>query len=292
MKLAPVEHHLASTVEDAAAALVAPGARVLAGGQSLIPMLASRATACSVLVDINRIAGLDAVSEANGHAIVGATARQSAVLAHPGLSGRAPVLAEAGRCVAQEPVRNRGTVIGSLAHADPNAELVAACLVLDAVMVMHGPGGDREASLADFLAGPFCTTLRPGEIVTAVRLRLPAQGSGQAFVELTRTHNSPAIAGAAVVLTARDGAIDSAAVALCGAGPAGFRSRPAERALIGVLLADAPGLERAAALIADESSPVPDVHGSANYRARMAVVVARRALLTAAARAARTKEQA
>lgn len=285
MKLAPVEHRFASTIRDATQLLAQPGARVLAGGQSLLPLLARRATACSVLVDINRIGGLDELRLDDSAATIGAAVRQSDVVSDVRLAERAPLLREAGLCVAQEPVRNLGTLVGSIAHADPNSELAAACLALDAEVLVAGPAGDRSQLLHAFLVGPFATSLRPGEFVTAVRLSLPPPGTGQAFVELTRTHNSPAIAGAAVVLTAAGGIVLRAAVALCGAAATPIRSHAAEVALAGLRLDDPDALADAAAAVESDCDPVPDVHGSAAYRTRMAAVMARRAVHAAAERA-------
>ena len=192
---------------------------------------------------------------------------------------------EALKLVGHPTIRHRGTVGGSIAHADPAAELPAAAAALGAELVIRSGRGSRTMPAENFFVGPFTTALAPDELLTEVRFPVPAPGTGYAFLELCRRHGDFAIVGvAALVRLAADGTIERASVVLCGAGPTPVRARQAEAALQGA----APTEDRfreAGELAAQEAQPSSDIHASAEYRRRVAAVLVRRALLAAAERA-------
>jgi carbon-monoxide dehydrogenase medium subunit len=248
---------------------------VLAGGQSLVPMMNFRVALPGNLVDINFLDELDYVRLDDGWLAIGARVRQSAVERSDLVAREAPLMTEALRFVAHPPVRHRGTVVGSIAHADPAAELPAVLRALDGQVVLRGELSERRVPAGEFFEGPLMTTLVPGEMITEVRV--PARSpAGGAVVEITRRVADFAIAGAAVSLW-EDGA-QPAAIALFGVGPIPVRAEAAER-----LLSDssgAPASEVGAAAMS-ELSPSGDIHGSAEYRRRVAGVCVERALARA-----------
>jgi CO/xanthine dehydrogenase FAD-binding subunit len=201
-------------------------ATVLAGGQSLVPMLNLRLAAPRLLVDINGISGLDEITVDGGAVRIGALARQRAVESSAELGRACPLLTEAARLIAHPAIRSRGTVGGSLAHADPRAELPVALLALDARLHCRTASAKRSIGAADFLRGPFMTALEPGELLCTVEIPAVPDGARMAFVERAATHGAFAQAGAAVVLAGRV----HAAIALLGAGPGPIRAHAAERA--------------------------------------------------------------
>ncbi len=266
MKPAPFELVTAATVEEAVVALAGHGdeAKALAGGQSLVPLLNLRLARPAVLVDLNRIAGLDRI-EANGSLTIGALARQADVLASAVVADHAPLLREALRHVGHPATRNRGTIGGSLAHADPAGELPATLLALDGEVDVSGPAGERTVRAADLFLGPFTTSLAAAEVLT--RVRLPISPGGRfGFAEVARRHGDFALAGAAVSL-------DPARIVLFGLGGAPTRAPEGEEALE----RGAP-TEEVVALATADLEAVSDVHADAAYRRRAASVVLRRAL--------------
>jgi CO/xanthine dehydrogenase FAD-binding subunit len=279
------EYHRAGTESEAISILDALGddARVLAGGQSLVPLMNFRLAQPEHLVDINPIGELAYVRRQNGALAVGATARQASV-EHAEDARAVPLLVEALRCVAHPPIRHRGTVVGSLAHADPAAELPSVALATRATLTLSGAGGPRELEAAEFFRGPFETALEPGELVTEVCFPVAAPNSGHAFVEYARRHGDFAIAGAAVMLTLdRDRVID-ASVVLCAVGPRPHRASASEE-----LLRDseptAELIAEAAVRALDGVEPGGDIHGSSAYRTGVARTQVRRALTLAIERA-------
>jgi len=253
----------AASGDEALAALAHDGAKVLAGGQSLVPLLNMRLARPSLLVDINRIPDLDRV-EVNASVRIGALARQADVLASPAAAA-VPVLAAALRHVGHPATRSRGTIGGSLAHADPAAELPAVLLALDAGVVARSRTGERIIGAGDLVRGPFTTSLRPDELLTAVVL--PRQDSRPyGFAELSRRQGDFALAGAITLL-------HPARIVLFGVGGAPERAFEAERAL------DEGATPAEVADMATRNlSPVDDVHADSAYRRRVAEVLVRRAV--------------
>ena len=286
MKPAPFEYAAPTRLDEAVAALAeGEDAKVLAGGQSLVPLLAMRLATPALLVDLNRIPGLDEVRFEDGTLEMGAMTRERNVEELPGLAARCPMIAEAVALIGHVAIRNRGTVGGSLAHADPAAEWPALLLALDGEVEATGPAGTRTIGARDLFVTYFTTSLEPTEILTRVRLRLPPPGAGSAFAEFSRRHGDFALAGAGAVLTLdADGTVADARLALIGVRETAVRAELAEELLRGERPTDE--AIRAAAEAVDEAlNPVSDVHASAEFRRHLAKVMARRALLAARARA-------
>jgi CO/xanthine dehydrogenase FAD-binding subunit len=274
-------------VDEALAHLAEHGdaAKVLAGGQSLVPLLNLRLAAPDVLIDVNRVASLDGIAAWDGGLAIGAMARQSALERSRLAQERLPLLVEAARMVGHPTIRHRGTVGGSLAHADPAAELPAAMLALDASFIARSKRGERTIPAADFFIGYLTTALAPDEMLVEVRAPGMPPGTGAAFAELSRRHGDFAICGAAAMVTLDErGACERVRVALCGVGAGPVRAQGVEDALHG----ETPGggaLESAAQRAVEAIDPPSDIHGSATYRRKMAVVMTRRALALATERA-------
>ncbi len=286
MKPPPFAYHAARSVAEALGMLDGFGeeGRVLAGGQSLVPLMNFRLAQPANLVDINPVAELDYVRRVNGELAIGARARQSAVERSREATDLAPLLVEALGWVGHEPIRHRGTVVGSLAHADPAAEIPAVALAMDARITAASARGEREIEASDFFSGPFTTALRPGEMALEVRFPVWPDGTGHAFLEFARRHGDFAIAGAGVLVSLRDGSIDRVAIALCGVGPTPARARGAERLLLG-RSPDPVLLESAAEAAVADLQPSGDLHGSSDYRRKVAQAYVRRALSLAIERA-------
>jgi len=288
LKPAPFDYVAPRTVAEAVDHLGRHGAeaRVLAGGQSLVRLMNTRLATPAVIVDINRVEGLDAIAVENGSVRIGALARQRAAELSDVVRAEAPLFAEAGGHVAHPSVRRRGTVVGSIAFADPSAELPAALLALDGEAIVSGPAGERTVAAADLFTGAFATSLAPGELITAVRIpRQTAPRSGSAWVEVSRRHGDLPVCGAGAVVTLDDGgAIASARVALCGVGATPVRASAVEEALAGAEPTDE-AIARAADRAARDLDPPSDPHGSADFRRHLAVVMTRRSVQRAAERA-------
>lgn len=287
MKPAPFVHLPAASIEDAVALLVEHGddVKILAGGQSLVPLLNMRLAQPAVLIDIGRTPGLDAVA-VDGTLRIGATARQSAVLRSPEVAAAAPLLTAALRWVSHPAIRNRGTFGGSVAHADAAAELPAALLALDAEMVARGPQGERTIPAEDFFVTYLTSALEEDEVLTEVRVPLapPDQQAGVQFLEIARRHGDFALVGVAVRLTFdEDDAVADARIALCGVADVPLRAHAAEQALLGTRAHEIAAATEAGRLAADSLEPTSDVHASAQYRVDTAAVLVRRALLASAA---------
>ena len=284
MKPAPFDYVRASTVDEAVAALAASNgeAKVLAGGQSLVPMLNFRVVDAPLFVDINGIEGLDRIEETAGGGIrIGALTRHFALETSDSVKHRFPVLHEAMKHVAHLAIRNRGTIGGSLSHADPAAELPAMSVLLDARIVTASAAGAREIAAGDFFIGPLTTALEPDEIVVAVELPgLPA-GSGWGFEEFAQRRGDFAVAGVAAVVSMEGQAVTQARIALMGLHDTPVRAHGAEAALV------ESGIDAAAATARQEADPMNDLHGSADYRRHLTEVLTRRALTAAIERAAR-----
>jgi carbon-monoxide dehydrogenase medium subunit len=256
--------------------------KVLAGGQSLMPMLNLRLARPAVLVDINRVAGLDDLRAEGGVLRAGALVRQRTL--ERWAATHVPLLASALRLVGHAAIRNRGTVGGSIAHADPASELPALLLCLDGTVVARSDRGERLIPAEQFFRGPLVTALRGDEMVTETRWRLPLPGAGWGLHEVARRHGDFALAGAAVVLVLGRGRIEGASIALFGVGPTPLRGRAAEERLIG-RSPTASIVAEAAAAAADLLHPESDLHASGEYRRRVIRTLMTRALTDAVARA-------
>ncbi|MEU4481946.1 FAD binding domain-containing protein [Micromonospora sp. NPDC023966] len=288
MKAAPFDHHAPTSLAEVHDLLArhGPDATLIAGGQSLVPLMALRLARPRVLVDLNEVAGLAGIRDEPDAVTAGALTRQRAVERSPVVAARLPLLAAAVGRIGHPQVRNRGTVGGSLALGHPAAELPAVALALDATLVLAGIGGaEREIAAGDFYPATGGTGLRPGEVLTRVRFPVPPAGAGYGFHELGRRSRDFALAGAAVVLgRGVDGECAYARVAVLGGGPVPRRVPGVERALRGGPL-DADAIAEAADGVAGEVEPVGDVQADAGYRREVLVTLVRRALSDAARRA-------
>lgn len=284
----PFDYHAPSSIGDALALLSQHGddAKVLSGGMSLIPLLKFRLAYPAHLVDLRKVPGLVGVWEA-GHTLqIGGMTTHHAVATSALAKAKAPMLAEAAALIGDAQVRNRGTIGGSLAHADPSADWPAVTLALDGSVVLVSQKGERTLSIGQFIVGPLTSALEPGELVTQVRVQLPQGKSGSAYEKLPHPASRFAIVGVAASLSVgADGKISSARVAITGVGPKPQRSAKAEAALVGQAIGAA-ALEKAAGLAADGIELREDLTGSADYHAQLARVTAGKALARAAARAA------
>ncbi len=287
MKPAPFEYHAPETVDDAVGLLAQHGddAKPLAGGQSLVPLLSLRLTRFDHLVDLNRIGALQGIRRENGHVVVGAMTRHRAVELDPSIGSTVPLLAAAVPWIGHFQIRNRGTIGGSIAHADPAAELPAVAAALDAEMEITSKSGVRRLAAADFFQGTFMTAIDTGELLTAIRFPVWGKESGFAFTEFARRSGDFAIAGVGVGLEASGGTITRAAIAFMGMGPVPARAADAEKALLGVSLdsLDAAAVARIAVAATDATG---DVHASAANRTTIATHLAEQALTRAASLAA------
>ena len=284
MKPAPFDYCRPSTVAQAVEALGSTeSGRVLAGGQSLIPAMNFRLTDVSLLVDIRHVEGLDAVTVTGGAVTVGAAATQSTVLAHDDAAAAVPGLRAALRHVGHLQIRNRGTVCGSIAHADPAAELPALAVAAGAVIGATGPAGRREIDAGDFFVGPFWTALDDAELVTEVRFPTTPAGSVTVVDEISRRAGDFAVAGLVAIVDADGGAVRSARLVAFGVGGAPTRLESAEAAAAG-WSADHPTGEIADAVLADTVDAFDDIHATNWYRretvAALVVRAARSALAT------------
>lgn len=285
MKPPLFDYHDPRNLDEALELLLRYGgeAKVLAGGQSLMPLLNFRLSRPAALVDINRIGALGYIREEDGQLRLGAMTRQRAIEFSPLVRERLPLLQEATTLVGHLPIRTRGTIGGSLAHADPAAELPAVVTALDAELVVRGPGGERILRPQEFFLGYLTTALAPDEILVEIRLPTTPAGSGWAFEELSRRHGDFALAGIAAVLVADSRRCRMARLAAAGVGPTPVRLRGAEEILEREGLSKE-SLEAAAARAQELVEPDGDLHASADYRRHLTGVLTGRALHRAAAR--------
>jgi aerobic carbon-monoxide dehydrogenase medium subunit len=256
--------------------------RVLAGGQSLIPLMNFRLAKPGYLVDLRNVAGLSGIRRDGDALVVGAMTRLAELERSPEVAMAAPLVAEAVGNVAHAPIRNSGTIGGSLAHADPAAELPAVALALGAELTATGPAGTRSIPAADFLQGPFTTALEPDEILTEIRL--PAWDGGHAFTEYARIHGTFAIVAAAALVALDGDRIARAALALTGVAPTAIRAAAAEQVLTGAVGGDTT-IAAAADAAVEGLTPAGDLHASPATRLALARAYARRAIGLAISRA-------
>jgi CO/xanthine dehydrogenase FAD-binding subunit len=287
MKPPRFEYFAPRALDEALGLLAERGdrAKILAGGQSLIPLLNFRLAHPEALIDINRLTDLASVRAENGGLAIGALTRQHAVERAEMVRARAPIVADACRMIGHLPIRHRGTIGGNLAHADPASELPAVMVALEAELTIASSKGTRTVAADRFFVGPLSTALAPGELLTEIRIPgLPAR-TGGAFVEMARRAGDFALVGVAALVTLDGGGrCQRARVALCGVGSTPIRARAAEEALTGHAPSGAV-LDEAASRAAAATSPPSDVHASAEFRRRLARHFTRQAIAAAAERA-------
>jgi len=283
---ASFEYFAPSSVEDAIALLQEHGdvAKILAGGHSLIPVMKLRLAEPGVLIDIGNIDALRGIRRNNGNVAIGALTTYSAIGSAAELAG-IDALREAAEAVGDVQVRNRGTIGGSLAHADPGADLPAAVLALDAEIALTGPSGERTVRADDFFQGLFTSDVGEDEVLTEVRVAQTPSRTGTAYVKFPNPASGYAVVGVAARVTlADDGTVADVRVGITGAGDHAVRASGVEAALRGQSLTDA-SIAAAAAHAAEDIDPLGDIHASAEYRAELARVFTKRALQAARQRA-------
>ena len=284
---APFDYHAPGSLAEAIGLLQQHGedAKVLSGGQSLLPLLKLRLASAAHLVDIGRIPGLEYIKEEGGYLKIGGRTRESALERSDVIKAKYPILHDTALVIADPLVRNRATVGGNLAHADPANDHPATMLALGAEVVAAGAGGERVIPITQFFTGIFSTALRPGEILVEIRIPAPPPRSGGAYVKLERKVGDFATAAAAAQVTiGADGKVARAGIALTSAGPTPIKATAAEQFLLGKL-PDGAAIAQASKLASDAASPSADRRGSVEYKREMARVLTARALTRAVARA-------
>jgi carbon-monoxide dehydrogenase medium subunit len=252
-------------------------AKVLAGGQSLIPMMKLRFAAPSALVDVNNVSELGTLTEENGGLRIGALTRHKAAEKSELLHGRFGVLGAAAPLISDPIVRNLGTVCGSLAHADPQGDWGSVMLAIGADLEVRGSEGARAIPIEEFFVAPFTTTLQPSEIVTAVVVRDPGQNAGGTYLKLERKVGDFATAGVAVHVSFSNGTVERAGIGLTGVGGTNIKATAAENVLAGAKLDDGT-IKEAARLAAEAAEPQDDVRGTAEYKRNVVRVYTERGL--------------
>ncbi len=292
MKPAPFQYVAPRTIDEAIEELTGSNgeAKLLAGGQSLVPLLNFRLARPTRLVDLNRVASLAYIAERDGGLAIGAMTRDRAVERDTRIAARAPLLAEAIRCVGHPAIRSRGTLGGSIAHADPAAELPAVALCLEARIIVRGPRGERRLSPSELYLGYLSTSLDADEIITEVWFPAAEPHSGQCWLEFSRRHGDFAIVGVADSLTLEGEAIRTASIAFAGVGGAPLRVEAAEAVLLGGR-PDPDRLSASAEAARAAIQPDGDMHASADYRRHLAGVLLERAVRTAYQRARSFSEE-
>ena len=288
MKPPRFEYLAPASLDEALAILAEHGdeAKVLAGGQSLVPLLSFRLVRPGYLVDLNEIPGLAYIRQDDGGVAIGALTRQRAVETSALVRERVPLLADAMPHIGHAQIRNRGTIGGSLAHADPAAELPAVVAALDGRLVVRSARGERVLSPEEFFVAYLTTSMDPRELLVEVRLPAAPPRTGTAFVEVSRRHGDFALVGVAASVTLDErGVCTRCAIALTGVGPTPVVAREAARQLVGTTLTPT-ALEEAGRRAAEGLSPDGDLHASSAYRTHVAGVLTRRALARARERVA------
>ena len=284
MKPAPFDYHRPTTVDEAVGLLAELGdeAKVLAGGQSLIPMLALRLAVFGHLVDIGRIDGLAGIERRNGSLWIGAGTTEAAVGDHPDVVASVPLLAKATPFIGHLAIRNRGTIGGSIAHADPAAEYPAIALALDAEMDVGSPTGTRTIGAADYFDGLWSTSMEPEELLVGVRFPVWDGRCGFAVEEIARRHGDFAIAGAVVAVQLdADHVVARCAIGLIGLAYTPVRAQEAEALLVGTPADQIDGAQVGRAAMAGLDEVPTDLNGDAAYRLRVGAAVVQRAVAAA-----------
>lgn len=280
------DYHAPTTVPDAIKLLTDLGsdAKLLAGGHSLLPMMKLRFAQPAHLIDINRIPGLRGIREDGGEIVIGAMTVENELISSALLQQKLPLLPEAARQIADPQVRNRGTIGGDIAHGDPGNDHPAISMALDASFTLEGPNGQRSVKADAFFLGTYMTALAEDELLTEIRIRPFASGTGWAYEKLKRKTGDWATAGAAVVLRMAAGQVASVRIALTNVAPTAIRATAAEQALVGKPLDEA-AIDAAAAAARAACDPAEDLRGDVAYKTAMAGEMVKRALRKAAARA-------
>ena len=255
-------------------------AKVMAGGQSLIPVLKLRIASVGTIVDLNRVTGLDGIEEADGELRIGALVRHAQAERSPVLAKRYGLLGETARLVADPLVRNRGTMCGSLAHADPQGDWGSALLAARASVVLRGANGERTIPVEELALGPFMTTMAPDEVITEVRVPDPGPRTGGSYLKLERKVGDFATAAVGVQVTLDNGNVREVGIGLTGVGPTNLRASAAEDALRGAEPTDE-AIREAAELAASAAEPQSDQRGTAEYKRNVVRVFCERGLRTA-----------
>ena len=286
MKPAPFMHFAPDNLNDALKLLSehAPSARVLAGWQSLVPLMNFRLSQPSCLIDINRIPDLAYISDNGNHIAIGAMTRERCIENSELVRNCIPLLHEATSFIGHAPIRNRGTIGGSVANAAPAAEYPAATLVLDCQMILHSVRGIRQVTAAQFFDGIMSTVLEPDEILVELIVPKTVSGCGWAFMEVTRRHGDFALVGIAAKLMLSGKNVTDVQIAACGVGPTPIRLSSAEHEILEQGITDK-AVKSAAGAAANEVTPSGDLHATADYRRRLTAVLTSRALLKAQERA-------
>ncbi len=287
MKPAPFQYERPATVEGVLAVLQQYGedSKILAGGQSLIAMMNTRVLQPRVVVDINHVPGLDTLAVEDNVLVVGALVRHIEVAESPTVREVSPLIAEVYPNLAHRPIRNRGTLAGNLAHADPASEMPAVMLVSEAAMILRNHDNLRTVLAEDFFLGPFETAARPDELLTEIRIPLAPAGQGWGFQEFSPRKGDFALASVATVMTVADGHVDSVRLACAGVGPCASRIADAEGILTGAT-AGGEAFAEAAETVMASIDPQEDFHADAAYRRDLVGTLVRRALADAHGRCA------
>ena len=280
------DYHAPGSLEEAVALLAESGgdAKVLAGGQSLIPAMRFRLAAPAVLVDLNRLSDLAYLREEDGHLAIGALTREHQLDESSVVRRRFPLLADTARVVADPLVRNLATVGGNLAHADPANDHPATMLAYGAQVVAQGPRGRRTISVDDFFVDLFTSALAPDEVLVEIRVPTPGAGAGGAYLKVERKVGDYAISAVAVQLTLEGGTVRQARIGLTNVNPVPLRATDAETALVGQRPTPEV-LEAAGRAAAAQCDPSADLRGSVEYKRDLTRVLTKRAIARAAARA-------
>lgn len=283
MKFPPFAYRAPGSVEKAVEILASdPEAKIVAGGQSLLPLLALRIVRPSALVDLSNVANLSFIELADGVVRIGGATTLATLEDSQLVKDHLPLLAQAIRHVAHRPIRNRGTIGGSLAHADPAAELPAVAVALEATLTARGPSGERQIDAASFFTGAFTTVLGHDEILTSVEF--PLRAGAWSFQEVARRSGDFALAIAAVGLVLDGATCTQSTVVLQGVGSKPIRSTAAEEVLKNSVIGENVAAHAADAATADLRPPA-DIHASSDYRRRVTAALVRRAVLEAGGRA-------
>jgi len=284
---AAFDYHAAFSLDDALRLLrELPEAKLLAGGHSLLPMMKLRVISPRSVIDLGRIADLRGIREADGALVLGALTTHWMIESSPLVRDTLPVLSEAAGRIGDIQVRNMGTIGGSLVHADPAADYPAVVLATEAEMTAIGPGGRRTIPAREFFTGVMASAVRADEILTEIRFRRLPDGTGQAYLKFPHPASGFAVVGVAAVVRMRESRCEEVRIGITGVAPTAYRARAVEQALVGSPLDDA-GVAAAAAHAADGVEPNEDLFAGAEYRAHLARVFTKRAVLAARERARR-----
>ncbi len=285
MKAVDFDYARAASIDEACRLLASAKGevKIIAGGQTLVPLLAMRLTRPALVIDINGIASLQGVETRDGAVAIRACTRQADALAHAGIRARLPLLAKALSFVGHVQTRNRGTIGGSLAHADPSAEIGLACLALDCQVVARSASGERVLSIGDFFLGPMTTALKPEECLTEIRFPAWRERGriGTGFMEISiRRSDFALVAVSCQLVLDEDGVCRRLSLALGGVGPAPFPAEDTAKRLVGTKL-ETHDIEKAMTSLQETIEPQSDLHVSADYRRRVSGALAARAIAVA-----------